>query len=248
MRGRRSLHPVGVGYRGWLEVFGDRRRWRNVPLLERTSTRAALVRCSRAAGLPEPLPDVLGIAVKLLDTYGPGADQDLLFSSVPDRPTLRGVLVPARSFLRGAFSTLLPYRVGRKRRGLVAAPGQDTARGRPRARFRRAEPCHGPARRVRAVGGRRPSPPATDRPTLADGTSASGPRGAAAFQPMGHGTGSPAHGLDQPAAPSHLRRQSAGVEAAQLSTEHTRAACLTASPPWDRSDVGLAACQGSGVL
>ena len=122
MRGRRSLHPVGVGYRGWLEVFGDRRRWRNVPLLERTSTRAALVRCSRAAGLPEPLPDVLGIAVKLLDTYGPGADQDLLFSSVPDRPTLRGVLVPARSFLRGAFSTLLPYRVGRKRRVLWLRP------------------------------------------------------------------------------------------------------------------------------
>jgi hypothetical protein len=114
VRGRRSLHPVGIGCKGWLEVFGDR-RWRDVPLFELAATRPALVRCSRAVGLPEPLPDILGIAVKLPNAYGPGGDQDLLFSSVPDQPPLRGVLLPRRSFLLGAFSTLLPYRVGRKR-------------------------------------------------------------------------------------------------------------------------------------
>jgi hypothetical protein len=140
LRGRRSLHPHGVGYRGRLEVAGDGRRWPGVPLLERPATYPALVRCSRSSGLPEPLPDVLGIAVKLPGAYDDGADQDLLFSSAPDRAVLRGVLFPARSFLRGVFSTLLPYRVGRRRLVLWLRPArkQPGGGGRAFAQLRRA--------------------------------------------------------------------------------------------------------------
>jgi len=129
LRGRRSLHPHGVGYQAQLQLAGDQRRWPGVPLLERPATYRALVRCSRSTGLPEPLPDVLGIAVRLPSVYGDGADQDLLFSSVPDRPFLRGMLFPVRSFLRGAFSTLLPYRVGRRRLILWLRPARKRPQG-----------------------------------------------------------------------------------------------------------------------
>lgn len=133
LRGQRSLHPVGAGYRGQLEIPGDAHRWPGVALLERAATHPALVRCSRGVGVPEPLPDVLGIAVKLPDAYGRSADQDLLFSSVVDRWALRGILIPRRSFLRGAFSTILPYRVGRERLVLWLRPARVWPSGRGRA-------------------------------------------------------------------------------------------------------------------
>jgi hypothetical protein len=43
-----------------------------------------VVRFSRAGGLPEPLPDALGVAVRLPGAYGPGRDQDLLVTSSAD--------------------------------------------------------------------------------------------------------------------------------------------------------------------
>jgi hypothetical protein len=91
-------------------------RFCSVPAVQRSGWKmpsainpaAALLRFSRGAGLPEPLPDALGVAIKLPDAHGPGADQDLLLTSSSDRPLLRRLLFPARSFLRGAFSTALP--------------------------------------------------------------------------------------------------------------------------------------------
>ena len=122
LRSRRSLHPVGIGYQGWLEVPPERPDRPGVPLLQAGSTHPALVRFSRGAGLPEPLPDALGVAVKLPDAYGPGADQDLLLTSSTDRPLLRRLLFPARSFVRGAFSTALPYDLGSERVVLLLVP------------------------------------------------------------------------------------------------------------------------------
>ena len=122
LRRRRSLHPVGIGYQGWLEVPTERQAWPGVTLLQAGSTHPALVRFSRGAGLPEPLPDALGVAVKLPDAYGPGADQDLLLTSSTDRPLLRRLLLPATSFVRGAFSTALPYDLGGERVVLLLVP------------------------------------------------------------------------------------------------------------------------------
>jgi hypothetical protein len=81
-----------------------------------------VLRFSRAAGLPEPLPDALGVAVKLPDAYGPGADQDLLVTSSIDRPLVRRLLFPATIFVRGAFSTALPYQLGDQRVVLLLVP------------------------------------------------------------------------------------------------------------------------------
>lgn len=122
LRSRRSLHPAGAGYQGWLEVPTELPARPGVPLLQAGSTHPALIRFSRGAGLPEPLPDALGVAIKLPDAYGPGADQDLLLTSSTDRPLLRRLLFPARSFVRGAFSTALPYDLGSERVVLLLVP------------------------------------------------------------------------------------------------------------------------------
>jgi hypothetical protein len=122
LRSKRSLHPTGVGYRGWLVVGDDHPGPPEVPLFRPGTAKPALLRFSRGAGLPEPLPDALGVAVKLPDAYGPGNDQDLLLTSSSDRPLLRRLLFPATSFVRGVFSTALPYELGGKRVVLLLVP------------------------------------------------------------------------------------------------------------------------------
>jgi hypothetical protein len=122
LRRKRSLHPVGIGYHGLLQVPTDAPPRPGVPLFRAGATHSALLRFSRGAGLPEPLPDALGVGIKLADAHGPGADQDLLLTSSSDRPLLRRLLFPARSFLRGAFSTALPYDLGSERVVLLLIP------------------------------------------------------------------------------------------------------------------------------
>jgi hypothetical protein len=122
LRNRRSLHPMGIGYQGWLRVPNDWPPQSGVPLFQAGATHQALLRFSRGAGLPERLPDALGVAIKLPDAHGPGADQDLLLTSSTDRPLLRRLLFPARSFVRGAFSTALPYDLGSERVVLLLVP------------------------------------------------------------------------------------------------------------------------------
>ena len=115
VRGGRALHPVGVGYRGRLEITPGAGRFAGARLLAPGAGYDALVRFSRGAGLPEPLPDALGVAVRLPDAYGPGRPQDFLATSSADLPLVRRLLFPARSFLHGAFSSALPYEVGGRR-------------------------------------------------------------------------------------------------------------------------------------
>jgi hypothetical protein len=122
LRRRRSLHPTGIGYQGWLQVPNDSPPRSGVPLFQADATHPAILRFSRGAGLPDPLPDALGVAIKLPDAHGPGVDQDLLLTSSTDRPLLRRLLFPARSFVRGAFSTALPYDFGSERVVLLLAP------------------------------------------------------------------------------------------------------------------------------
>jgi len=122
VRSKRSLHPTGVGYRGWLVIGDDHPGRPETPLFRPGTTHPALLRFSRGAGLPEPLPDALGVAVKLPGAYSPGKDQDLLLTSSTDRPLLRRLLFPATSFVRGVFSTALPYELGGKRVVLLLVP------------------------------------------------------------------------------------------------------------------------------
>jgi hypothetical protein len=127
LRNRRSLHQMGIGYQGWLRVPNEWPPRPGAPLFQAGATHQALLRFSRGAGLPEPLPDALGVAIKLPDAHGPGVDQDLLLTSSTDRPLLRRLLFPATSFVRGAFSTALPYDLGHERIVLLLVPAPISA-------------------------------------------------------------------------------------------------------------------------
>jgi len=68
-----------------------------------------VVRFSRGVGLPEPLPDLLGIAARLDDAAGHGDPFDLLMTTTWSGAVGRHVLRPTRSFSSGWATTLLPY-------------------------------------------------------------------------------------------------------------------------------------------
>ena len=120
LRGDRSLHAPGVAFRATLVV--DQPRLKGARLFARRGERAAYVRFSRGFGLPEPLPEVLSMAIKVPDVYGPGRDQDLLMTATGDRPVLRHVFFLGRSHLAKRFSTVLPFRVGTRTMVLGAVP------------------------------------------------------------------------------------------------------------------------------
>src|SRR5829696_3230604 len=82
-RGARIFHPHGATVRGEL-VVGDRQGLAGTDLFRPGRRAEVLVRLSRGIGLPQPWPDILGIAVRVVDAYGPAAHQDLLLvTAVP---------------------------------------------------------------------------------------------------------------------------------------------------------------------
>lgn len=78
-----------------------------VDWLDRSGDDEVLVRFSRSVGLPGPLPDILGLAVRVPTATGHG---DILFSTTGSGPLGRFVLMPARNSSSVTYSTLLPYR------------------------------------------------------------------------------------------------------------------------------------------
>ena len=130
LRGARIFHPRGVGFEATLSVDRPCRGYRNVPLLERPGDHRAIVRLSRAAGLPDFLPDVLGLSLRLQDLHGPGRHQDFLLVTSADVPGLHHLLLPApRGFMSRSYSSLLLYRVGGRLRLVGAEPALVRPRG-----------------------------------------------------------------------------------------------------------------------
>src|SRR3712207_2526740 len=108
-RRKRVFHPVGVGYGGELRVESDG------PGAFFTEGRSysAVARLSRAAGLPQPLPDALGLAFRLVDAHGVDRHQDFLLVTSGSGPLLHHLLLPAPGgFFSQPYSSLLPYRSG----------------------------------------------------------------------------------------------------------------------------------------
>lgn len=103
LRRNRVFHPVGEAFVGSIDI------WASTELHLPNGTRPVLVRFSRGAGLPEPVPDVLGLAIKIPATPHTG-EQDLLLASSGRGPGARNLLIPTRSFFRCTYSSVLPYR------------------------------------------------------------------------------------------------------------------------------------------
>lgn len=129
LRGARFFHPVGVAYTATVAVPRGLREYEDVPLLAEAGEYPAIVRFSRATGIPEPLPDVLGLAISLTDVYGQGRHQDFLLATSADAPLLHHLLIPAPGgFFGNSFSSLLLYRFGTKTRLVGAAPASEPER------------------------------------------------------------------------------------------------------------------------
>lgn len=109
LRGHRVFHPYGESFDAALIFNRNADRW--LPdVLARPRRHAAIVRFSRGVGLPHPVPDVLGMAIKLPDLYGTGWDQDWLLVTSGADPISRHMLIPTRNLLGRHYSSVLPYR------------------------------------------------------------------------------------------------------------------------------------------
>jgi hypothetical protein len=125
VRGERVIHAKGEAFTGELTVLPDGRAL-GVPLTHGAKTRPVLVRFSRGAGLPDPLPDVLGVAIRIPDADGAGHPQDLMLATGGGSPLLRRMLVPRRDYRTATYTSLISYDVG-GRDLVVAALPRDSA-------------------------------------------------------------------------------------------------------------------------
>ncbi len=103
----KPLHPRGSVVRGTLHRFGAEPRT-GATWLDQAGEDQVLVRQSRAVGLPAPLPDIFGLAIRV-PAEG-GGHGDLLFASTGQGRLTRFTLTPARSPYARPLTTLLPYR------------------------------------------------------------------------------------------------------------------------------------------
>ncbi|GEA88676.1 hypothetical protein [Cellulomonas cellasea] len=119
LRGARPLHPDGATLRATVVRHGSARptgaRWLDEPGVDR-----GIARLSRSVGLPVPLPDVQGLALRLDGADGPS---DLLLSTTGLGRVSRFLLAPHRAPSGGAYGSLLPYRTPAGPVLLVAVPG-----------------------------------------------------------------------------------------------------------------------------
>jgi uncharacterized protein YndB with AHSA1/START domain len=104
LRGQRALHPRGVTRLGTAHLTG-----RGAGLSEQPDP-TVIVRFSRGAGLPSPMPDVNCLAIRFVDACGPSRHRDLLYAGAGPG-VLRHVLVPGVDFGTARFSSLLRYRL-----------------------------------------------------------------------------------------------------------------------------------------
>ena len=126
LRRAKAVHPRGAVHEATLSVAGSSAAPAASTLLSRPGEHRALVRISRSLGLPPPLPELFGLAIRVLDAYGSGAHQDFLLITSADRPVLHRVFVPARDPHRRVYSSALPYVAGEERLLVGALPaGED---------------------------------------------------------------------------------------------------------------------------
>ncbi|WP_448641362.1 phosphodiesterase [Geodermatophilus sp. URMC 63] len=127
-RAGKPMHPRGVVLDAVLERTGGARGW-GVRWLEEPGREPAVVRLSRGAGLPTPLPDLLGLAVRL-----PGGERpvDLLLSTGGRGRWTRFLPVP-RVDAASSYSSFMGYRSPAGTLRLAAVPdGPDGVASDPR--------------------------------------------------------------------------------------------------------------------
>jgi hypothetical protein len=128
-RGGKAVHPHGVVYEARLLIDGASGPALGSELLDTPAAHMAIMRFSRSLGLPRPLPDLLGVSLRVIDAYGVDRHQDVLMVSSVDRPVLHHGFVPASDVQQRLYSSSLPYRAGTQKFLLGVVP--DPASPRP---------------------------------------------------------------------------------------------------------------------
>ena len=125
MRGGKAVHPHGVSYGARFVVDGARGAPAACELLSARAEWPAIVRFSRSLGLPRPLPDLLGMSIRVLHAHGEDEHQDFLLVTSVNLPLLHHMFLPATDVQQRLYSSSLPYRSGERTFivGTRAAPG-----------------------------------------------------------------------------------------------------------------------------
>lgn len=103
----KPLHPDGELREATLAVLGAEPPASGVPWIDEPGELRAVVRISRAVGLPRPLPDIAGLALRI---ELPGGPADILLASTGTGPLTRFLLAPRLPGRPGVLTSLLPYR------------------------------------------------------------------------------------------------------------------------------------------
>ena len=110
VRRGKAVHPHGIVYEARLEIAGDPAAPQAAELLARRGEHRALARFSRSLGVPRPIPDLLGISIRVPDAYGSGSHQDFLLVTSADYPLVHHIFLPARDVQQRPYTSGLPYR------------------------------------------------------------------------------------------------------------------------------------------
>ncbi|HVM10603.1 MAG TPA: hypothetical protein VM345_19240 [Acidimicrobiales bacterium] len=110
-RRARVFHPDGAAFQATIELDGGRPAV-GACALTGPGRHRAVIRLSKGIGLPGATPDILGFALRILDAHGSGSHQDLLLVTSAAPAVGRHLILPARDFGGGFYSSILPYRDG----------------------------------------------------------------------------------------------------------------------------------------
>jgi hypothetical protein len=110
LRRGKAVHPKGVVHEATLSIAGSAAAPAGVDFLQRAAEHPAIVRFSRSIGLPRPLPDLLGMSLRVPHAHGPDRHQDFLLITSADLPVLHHVFLPATEVDQRPYSSSLPFR------------------------------------------------------------------------------------------------------------------------------------------
>ncbi|HEX2124926.1 MAG TPA: hypothetical protein VHF45_00025 [Thermoleophilaceae bacterium] len=139
IRRGKAFHPDGVVYGARLEVVGAPAAPQGAELLSQPGDHHAVARFSRAVGVPRPIPDLLGLSIRLPNVYGAGRHQDFLLVTSADYPLLHHIFLPAVDTQQRPYTSSLPYRAGSELFLVGALPQPGSPRPPGRDEFERLE-------------------------------------------------------------------------------------------------------------